>query len=296
MTNTEQQSVDTLLIGETEFRWGERTFIMGVVNATPDSFSGDGVLPNPGDIRQALDQALRMQYEGADIIDIGGESTRPKNIYADAQPVGAEEEIERVVPIIEALTGNLTVPISIDTRKAKVARAAISAGANLVNDVSMLEDPDMPVFVTEKSIPIIVSHIRQRGHSDNVVDDVITDLELAVATLTDHGLQRSSVLLDPGIGFAKTAGQSIDLVRNIEHIRHRLKSPILIGTSRKSFIGSITEEPVADRKFGTAATVALAIKGGVDVVRVHDVKHMVAVAKMSDAVARCGENRSWTDG
>jgi len=275
-----------LRVGNYEFAWGERTYVMGVVNATPDSFSGDGILPTLGEIQAAVAQALRMEAEGADIIDIGGESTRPVKIYRDAKPVDAEAEIARVIPIIEGLVKRLTVPISIDTRKASVAAAAIDAGAAIANDVSMLGDAVMAEVISETGVPIVVSHIRQGGHQINVVSDVLIDLEKSIDLLLAAGVDRSKIIVDPGIGFAKNSVQSLELMRNIGRLRAELGLPVLVGTSRKSFIGEVTGEPVEDRRFGTAATVAFAIQGGADIVRVHDVKEIVRVVKMSDAICR----------
>ena len=286
MSSLPKISVPTLRIGERDFVWGERTYVMGVVNATPDSFSGDGVLPTTGEVQQAIDQALRMRDEGADIIDVGGESTRPASIYPDAKPVEAENEIARVVPVIEGLIGRLDVPISIDTRKSAVAAAAVAAGAALVNDVSMLGDVEMPETLANSGVPIIVSHIRQSGHQVDVVDDVLGDLQLSIKELMSAGVERLNIVVDPGIGFAKSGAQSMELMRNISVLRAELARPVLVGTSRKSFIGAVTGESVDDRRFGTAATVALAGQGGADIVRVHDVREMVSVSKMSDALTR----------
>lgn len=262
---------------------------MGIVNVTPDSFSGDGILPTQpgtGTVQGAVDLALKMEAEGADIIDVGGESSRPKNVYHDAEPVDSGIEIGRVVPVIEALVSRLGIPVSIDTRKGAVAVAAIEAGAVVANDVSMLGDPDMAGVVAESGVPIVVSHIRPGGHTGNVVADVIVDLRSAINTLVIAGVERTNIVADPGIGFAKTAQHSIELMRNISMLRRELALPVLIGSSRKSFIGSITGEDVENRQFGTAATVALAVQGGADVVRVHDVKEMVSVVRMSDAIVR----------
>ena len=273
-------------IGAHEFIWGERTYVMGVVNVTPDSFSGDGVLSVIGDVQSAIDQALRMEDEGADIIDIGGESTRPASIYPDAQPVSDDDEISRVIPVIEGLISRLNIPISIDTRKASVARVAVRAGAALINDVSMLEDPQMVRVISDMGVPIILSHIRKNGHQDDVVNEVIDDLRVAANDLKKAKVSQSKIIIDPGIGFAKTADQSIALLRNIHRLRAEFELPVLIGTSRKSFIGSVTNESVEDRRFGTAATVAWAVTAGVDIVRVHDVLEMVKVVKMTDTLAR----------
>ena len=273
-------------IGAHEFIWGERTYVMGVVNVTPDSFSGDGVLSVIGDVQSAIDQALRMEDEGADIIDIGGESTRPVSIYPDAQPVSDDDEISRVIPVIEGLISRVNIPISIDTRKASVARVAVRAGAALINDVSMLEDPQMIRVISDMGVPIILSHIRKNGHQDDVVNEVIDDLHGAVNDLKKSKVSQSQIIIDPGIGFAKNSDQSIALLRDIHRFRTEFELPVLIGTSRKSFIGSVTDETVEDRRFGTAATVAWAITAGVDIVRVHDVLEMVKVVKMSDTLAR----------
>jgi len=277
-------------IGAHEFIWGERTYVMGVVNVTPDSFSGDGVLSVIGDVQSAIDQALRMEDEGADIIDIGGESTRPASIYPDAQPVSDDDEISRVIPVIEGLISRLNIPISIDTRKASVARVAVRAGAALINDVSMLEDPQMVRVISDMGVPIILSHIRKNGHQDDVVNEVIDDLRGAANDLKKANVSQSKIIIDPGIGFAKNADQSIALLRNIHRLRAEFELPVLIGTSRKSFIGSVTDESVEDRRFGTAATVAWAVTAGVDIVRVHDVLEMVKVVKMSDTLSRHSES------
>ena len=273
-------------IGGHEFIWGERTYVMGVVNATPDSFSGDGVLSVIGNVQLAIDQALRMEDEGADIIDIGGESTRPASIYPDAQVVTDDDEISRVIPVIDGLVSRLNIPISIDTRKASVARAAVRTGAALVNDVSMIEDPQMISVISDTGVPIVISHIREKGHQGEVVNEVIDDLRGAVNELRKARVMKSKIIVDPGIGFAKNADQSIALLRNIHRLRAELELPVLIGTSRKSFIGSVTDESVKDRRFGTAATVAWAVTSEVDIVRVHDVLEMVKVVKMSDILAR----------
>ncbi len=290
MSPNYKQPISPLVIGDSKFAWGERTYVMGIVNATPDSFSGDGVLPRTGEIQSAVDQALRMEDEGADIIDVGGESTRPASLYPDAKPVDSDDEIRRVVPVIEALAGRLAVPISIDTRKASVIVAAVDVGATVANDVSMLGDPEMAGVVASTQVPVIVSHIRAVGHKGDVVRDVLGDIESAIDKLIAARVGRSKIIVDPGLGFAKTAEQSLELMRNIDRLRDDLNLPVLIGSSRKSFIGSVTGESVEDRLFGTAATIALAIRSGADFVRVHDVKEMVRVVKMSDELVRVAES------
>lgn len=286
MSLNSQQSFPSLNVGNSEFVWGERTYVMGIVNATPDSFSGDGALPATGDVQTAVDQALRMEDEGADIIDVGGESTRPASLYPGAKPVDSDDEIRRVVPVIDALVGRLSAPISIDTRKASVVVAAVDAGAVIANDVSLLGDAEMAGVVSSTRVPVILSHIRPGGHKGNVLQDVISDLGSAIDRLIVARVGRSKVIIDPGIGFAKTAEQSMDLMRGLDRLREAIGLPLLVGSSRKSFIETVTGEAVADRRFGTAATVALSIQRGADIVRVHDVKEMVNVVKMSDALVR----------
>jgi len=259
---------------------------MGVVNATPDSFSGDGVVDDPGNIRRAIDQALMMEDQGADIIDIGGESTRPASVYPDAKPVSEEDEINRVIPLINALIDRLEIPISIDTRKSGVVRAAVKAGASLANDVSLLGDPEMANAVSESQTPIVLSHIREGGHGSTVVNDVLSDLSEAIQSLETAGLSRDKVICDPGVGFAKKPEQSLSILRATSRLRDELQIPVLIGTSRKSFIGAVTGKPVDERIFGTAASVAWTIGQGADIVRVHDVPEMLDVVNLTDALQR----------
>lgn len=273
-------------IGPRQFEWGSRTFIMGVVNATPDSFSGDGVVDDPGNIQRAIDQALMMEDQGADIIDIGGESTRPASVYPDAKPVSEEDEINRVIPLVDALSDRLEIPISIDTRKSGVVRASVRAGASLANDVSLLGDPEMASAVSESQTPIVLSHIREGGHGSGVVNDVLNDLSEAIQSLETAGLSRDKVISDPGIGFAKKPEQSLSILRATSRLRDELQIPVLIGTSRKSFIGAVTGKPVDERIFGTAASIAWTIGQGADIVRVHDVAEMLDVVKLTDALQR----------
>jgi dihydropteroate synthase len=273
-----------LLIGDSRFIWGTRTYVMGVLNVTPDSFSGDGT---GDDLQRSVDLALRFEDDGADIIDIGGESSRPRSVYRDARSVPPEEEAHRVIPVIEALSGRLGIPISIDTRKSTVAGLAIAAGASMVNDVSMLgADAGMAGAVAELGVPLIINHTRARAvYPAGVVPEVIEDLLKAAALAESAGLPSSKVILDPGIGFGKTVRQSIDMQRGLSELVD-LGYPVLIGTSRKSSIGEVLGLPADQRIEGTAATVALAIERGADIVRVHDVKEMVRVARMSDAIVR----------
>lgn len=277
----------TLCIGGREFAWGSRTFVMGVVNVTPDSFSGDGLLTGAaGGVDAAVELALRLEDEGADIIDIGGESSRPRRVYPDARPVPEAEELRRVLPVIEGLAGRLDAPISIDTVKAAVAEAAVGAGAAMVNDVSMLTaDAAMAATVGRLGVPLVISHTRERAVYRDVVTEVIADLQAAVRVATDAGVSPDAVILDPGIGFGKTPAQSLQMQRRLGELA-ALGHPVLIGASRKSSIGAVLGLPPHERVEGTAATVALAIERGADIVRVHDVRQMARVARMSDAIVR----------
>lgn len=277
-------------IGTTEFSWGLRTFVMGVVNVTPDSFSGDGTISGATTDRRwvdaAVEQAKRMEVEGADVIDVGGESTRPPAFYAGAEPVSADAECSRVLPVIEALIKRLSVPVSIDTRKADVARVAVSAGAALINDVSMLGDPEMAATAAAMDVPLVISHTRAKARYANPALEIADDLAEAVALAVAAGVSRNRIIADPGIGFGKTARHSLAALRELQSLKERLSLPVLVGTSRKSFIGSVLDLPVDDRLEGTAATMALAVAAGADMVRVHDVKEMARVVKMADAVVR----------
>ena len=264
---------------------GARTAIMGVVNCTPDSFSDGGQFTSA---QAASDRALQMVDEGADIIDIGGESTRP-----GSDPVSEEEELNRVLPVIEILRRECTVWISIDTCKANVARPALDAGANIINDISGLRfDPDMPKVAAESKVPVVVMHILGEPKNmqlnpvyKDVVKDIYSYFSERITTLTQCGISRENIILDPGIGFGKTTEHNVILINNL-HVFAKLQRPLLVGPSRKSFIGTLLNVEVHDRLEGTAAAVALAITRGAHIVRVHDVKEMVRVAKVTDAILR----------
>ena len=282
-SNAAEQQEQTIRTGPDLFDWGAKTYVMGVLNITPDSFSGDGL---GADIERTMALAREFVANGADVLDVGGESTRPPKVYDGVEPVDADEELERVIPIIERLSSEIDVPISVDTRKSSVARAAVGAGAAIVNDVTMLGyDEEMASTVGELGVPVVISHIRDRARYVDVVGEVITDLIVTVHRAESAGVARSSIILDPGIGFGKTAAHSLSVLRNLAELTN-LGFPVLIGTSRKSSIGAVLDLPVDDRVEGTAATVALAIASGADMVRVHDVKEMARVAKMSDAIVR----------
>ena len=275
--------------GNTEFRWGERTFVMGIINLSPDSFSGDGVT----NVEAAVEQARRFVSQGADILDIGGESTRPG--FAS---VSVEEEIKRVVPVIEKLAAEIKVPISIDTSKSEVAREALKAGAAILNDVwGLKRDPKLGELAAEKNVPIILmSNQRDKGgydskikrdtsFYDDVMSEVIISLKQSLETALKLGVPRENIILDPGIGFGKTWQQDLAIIKRLNELKV-LGRPILVGASRKSFIGKVLDVNADDRKEGDAAVVAISIALGADLVRVHDVQEMGRVCRMSDAIIR----------
>ena len=270
-------------IGGSTFEWGSRTYVMGVINATPDSFSGDGV---GADVETALAQARLFEQQGADIIDVGGESTRPPSIYAGSEPVPPSVELARVLPIIGAITQETEVPVSIDTYKAEVARQAVEAGASMINDVWALQrDPDMARTAAELDVPVVLMHNQDHTDYDDVVPDVIARLAWLADWAVEAGVRRDNIVLDPGMGFGKTAQHNLEILRRLAEFS-ATGLPLLVGMSRKSTIGYVLDLPVDERVEGTAATVALSIAGGADIVRVHDVREMTRVARMSDAVVR----------
>jgi dihydropteroate synthase len=267
---------------------GERTLVMGILNVTPDSFSDGGKFLGAD---AAVARALEMERQGADLLDIGGESTRP-----GSEGVSAEEELRRVLPVLRALRRRLKIPISIDTQKAAVAEAAIAAGAELVNDVSALRtDPALAEVARRRRVPLILMHMRgaprtmQKGpFAKNVVADVTRGLRAAVTRARKAGVHKSQLILDPGIGFGKSYAQNFELLAKLPKLA-ALGFPLLVGTSRKAFIGAALGRkgkplPPDGRVWGTAATVAAAIFGGAHIVRVHDVAEMVQVARIADEV------------
>ncbi len=270
-------------IGGRAFEWGSKTFVMGVINATTDSFSGDGIASNVG---RAVEMARSFSEWGCDIVDVGGESTRPALTYADAAPTSEAEELERVVPAIEAIARAVDIPVSVDTYKASVARAAVQAGASLVNDVWALQrDPQMIRVVVETGVAVVLMHNQDHARYHDLVPDVIKRLGELRDWAISSGVAREKIILDPGVGFGKTARQNLDLLGRLDELQ-TLRAPVLVGTSRKSTIGRVLGLPADQRIEGTSATVALSIAAGVDIVRVHDVREMVRVARMSDAVIR----------
>jgi dihydropteroate synthase len=267
--------------GNAEFRWGERTYVMGICNLSADSFSGDGIGAN---IEAALAQAKRFVGEGADIIDVGGESTRP-----GTRPTSDDiaREIDLVVPVIKRLSRELSVPISIDTYKSEVARKAVDAGATMLNDIWGLKwDPRIASLAAETGLPIILmSNQRDATVQGSVMPAVMAYLEQSIETATKAGVAPENIIIDPGVGFGKTVDQNLEIIRCLADLK-KFGKPILLATSRKSTIGAVLDLPVEDRVEGTAATVAIGIANGADMVRVHDVKQMARVCRMSDAIVR----------
>jgi dihydropteroate synthase len=274
-----------------ELVWGQRTYVMGVLNITPDSFSRDGLAPSgvatPAVVAAAVAQAREMVADGADLIDVGGESTRPAT--EGAPPLDARVERDRVVPVIEALPAALPahIPISIDTYKVEVAATALDAGAAMVNDVwGLRHDPRMASLVAERGVPVVLMS-NQRGETGHdTLGDVARQLARSVDLALAAGIPWDHLILDPGIGFGLSGAENLEVLRRLGELR-ALGRPLLVGTSRKSFIGKVLGGlPEEDRLEGTAATVALSIAAGADVVRVHDVRQMARVARMADAIVR----------
>jgi dihydropteroate synthase len=278
-------------IGDTTFTWGERTFVMGILNVTPDSFSGDGLLRGGDPVSAALDGAGSMIEEGADLLDVGGESTRPGHV-----PVDVAEEIGRVIPVIAAIrAGFPAVPLSIDTTKVPVAEAALAAGVDLLNDVwGTGSDPGMVELAARAGVPMIVMHNREEPRYDDVVREVVDGLRAALERAELAGVPPERLIVDPGIGFGKTADHNVAVLRRLDALTV-LGRPILLGTSRKSTIGRILDLPAEERLEGTLATTALGIAKGVDIIRVHDVRANVRTARVSDAIVR-GRWRSEPEG
>ncbi|HUE99762.1 MAG TPA: dihydropteroate synthase [Anaerolineales bacterium] len=283
------------------FNWGSRTYVMGILNATPDSFSGDGIFAQNAaavEVGAAVAQAREFLANGADILDVGGESTRP-----GSQPVNADEELERVIPVIRAIAKEFPdALISIDTYKAKVAEEAFKGGAHILNDVWALRaDPALASVAAAFHVPVILMHNRsnpasvevreQLGNAyigseyEDLIEDVKRELRVSVDFAVKAGVEGSHIILDPGIGFGKTRAQNLELINRLDEIR-ALEYPVLLGPSRKSFIGFTLDLPADQRVEGTAATIAVGIARGADIIRVHDVREMARVAKMTDAIIR----------
>ena len=290
--------MQSLQIGKHIFNWGSRTYVMGILNITPDSFSGDGLMSHGDRIEQSVRQAEHFLKHNVDILDVGGESTRP-----GSQTVTADEELERVIPVIQAISGEFPEAlISIDTYKAKVAEEAFKAGARILNDVWALRaDPELASVAVSFRVPVILMHNRSNPASvevrtnlgnayigseyQNLIEDVKRELLVSVEIAKKAGVEESHIILDPGIGFGKTREYNLELINRLDEVR-ALGYPVLLGPSRKSFIGFTLDLPANQRVEGTAATIAVGIVRGADIIRVHDVKEMARVARMTDAIVR----------
>ncbi len=275
--------------GNTEFHWGKHTYVMGIINMSPESFSGDGI----ANVDSAMAQARRFVGEGADILDVGGESTRP-----GLASISASEEIKRVIPVIERLSHEIEVPISVDTSKLEVAERALEAGAAMLNDQwGLKKEPRLAKLAAKEGVPIVLmSNQRDKGGYDatagrdtalyeDVMGEVISTLRQGIASAIEAGVFSENIIVDPGIGFGKTWQQDLEIVRRLGELKE-LGRPILIGTSRKSLIKMVLNLPAIERVEGTAATVAISIANGADMMRVHDVRQMVRVCRMADAIVR----------
>lgn len=265
-------------IGNKDFNISERTFIMGILNITPDSFSDGGQFY---DIEKAVEHAKEMVADGADIIDIGGESTRPGH-----EIVTEEEELTRVIPLIKQLAKEIDVPISIDTSKAAVAKAAIEAGASMVNDVwGLKSDKEMASVVAKYHVPCCIMHNRDNKNYNNLMCDLINDIMESIELALKAGVDNANIIVDPGIGFAKNYEDNLVVMNHLEELK-ALGYPILLGTSRKSIVGLTLDLPVAERLEGTIATNVIGIMKGCDFIRVHDIRANLRAAKMTDAIIR----------
>jgi dihydropteroate synthase len=267
---------------------GKRTLVMGVLNITPDSFSDGGLFL---DAHAAVARALDLERAGADILDIGGESTRP-----GSEGISATEELQRILPVLGKLRGQLTIPISLDTSKSEVADAAADSGVEILNDVTALRaDPRLAEVAHRRRLPLILMHMRGEPHTmqkrpfaRDVMRDVASSLRHAVAVARRAGVAKSQIILDPGIGFGKSTAQNFELLARLPELA-RLGFPLMVGTSRKGFIGKVLGDVVpSERMWGTAATVTASILGGAHIVRVHDVAEMVQVARVADAILHPG--------
>lgn len=258
-----------------------KTLVMGILNTTPDSFSDGG---NYNEVDRAVQHAIEMVEHGADIIDIGGESTRP-----GSGRVSLEEELRRVIPIIEAVTSKVNVPISIDTYKAEVAKQALEAGAHIINDVwGAKEDPEMARIAAEYDVPIILMHNHHNPNYQSFIRDVFNHLYESIFIAKSAGVKDNKIILDPGIGFIKNLSQNLEMMRNLDKLVS-LGYPVLLGTSRKSMIGAVLDLPVHERLEGTVATVCFGVQQGCQIVRVHDVKEISRTTRMMDALMGKGK-------
>ncbi|MCK4262639.1 MAG: dihydropteroate synthase [Dehalococcoidia bacterium] len=281
--------LDSTWCADTEFRWGERTYVMGILNLSPDSFSGDGII----DLHLAVEQARLFASQGVDILDVGGESTRP-----GSEPVSIDDEITRVVPVIERLVSEVHIPVGVDTYKPEVAHEALKAGAAMINDQwGLKRDMRLGEIAAEKGVPLVLmSNQRDKARYDpglqrdvayyqDVITEVTSSLRVSLNLALRLGVCWENIILDPGIGFGKTWRQDLEIMRRLDELRE-LGRPILIGPSRKSALGIVLDLPVHERIEGTAAAIAISIARGADMVRVHDIEQMTRVCRISDAIVR----------
>lgn len=260
------------------FDWGTKTYVMGILNLSPDSFSGDGLRP---DIDSAVARAREIEAQGADILDIGGQSTRPGH-----EPIGPQEELDRVVQPLQAIAGAVDIPISIDTSRSPVAEAALDAGASMINDVrGLTADPDLGSLAAERGAYLVIMHDIQIVDQSRMMSQIIRELTVRIDDALARGIAWDRIIIDPGFGFGKQTAMNLELLRRLDELRV-LGLPILSGTSRKRTIGQVLGLEADERVEGTAATVAVAIANGADIVRIHDVREMVRVARMTDAIVR----------
>ncbi len=265
--------------------WGRRTYIMGIINVSPDSFAGDGL---GSGLPAVIEQALRFQAEGADMLDIGAQSTRPGHTQ-----ISVEEELARLLPALEAIALKVALPISVDAYRSQVASRAVEAGASLINDIWGLKaDPKIAEVAAHHGVPLILMHNQEGTDYQDLLPDIFANLRQSMLLATGAGVEPRNIILDPGIGFGKTPDHNLEILRRLGEFR-ALGHPLLLGTSRKSTIGRVLDLPVDQRVEGTAATVALSIAGGADIVRVHDVKEMVRVCRMTDAIVRSWRPAGW---
>ena len=275
--NKSNMNPDNLLINN------KSILMMGIINATPDSFSGDGIYSGKNNF-EILETCQSMIDAGVGIIDIGGESTRPKSIYNQVVEISEDEEIDRVIPLIKSIRKNFKIPISIDSKKTKVIKEAIKEGVSLVNDISMLEDENIIQLLKTYDIYYVLTHYRKDGKHKKIISEMLNDLNTKLNMLTSSGIKREKIILDPGIGFGKKYFQSAEVLSKINLLKKAFNLPVMVGASRKSFIGEYIDKDVNERIFGTAATVAYSIMMGANIVRVHDFKEMIDIKNITETL------------
>ena len=275
--NKSNMNPDKLLINN------KSILMMGIINATPDSFSGDGIYSDKNNF-ELLETCQSMIDAWVGIIDIGVESTRPKSIYNQVVEISEDEEIDRVIPLIKSIRKNFKIPISIDSKKTKVIKEAIKEGVSLVNDISMLEDENLIALLKNYDIYYVLTHYRKDGKHKKIISEMLNDLNTKLNMLTSGGIKREKIILDPGIGFGKKYFQSAEVLSKINLLKKAFNLPVMVGASRKSFIGEYIDRNVNERLFGSAATVAYSIIMGANIVRVHDYKEMIDIKNITETL------------